>query len=1065
MLIFECKVHAAVRNNVETILQQVCAGKSSAAKSRKDISLLIRQEPQIALTENCALLDIKDVEENQKKLATVLIAAALDTVSQDDKATVILDSIPVDLPIASKQELPWRVWHRITRIAINFNKNQYAGMDALLDKTQADLNAAPMQRESIQGIIWQARGFLAFHRKQLPLATKWANKAQEIYQKSGLGKTMLMGDVYNLYTVIENVKANYAKSAKWAKAEYELRTNLGFGQDPEVLESLASIGTGLDQRGKFTEAEKYMLKALDIIDKNPDGDVDGQLGVFKNLGRLYRDQGQYEKAINLIDRGVTVVERNYGLDSPKLATVLGLRGETNLARGFPRLALQDFERASKIAKQKSEDLGLSAIFILRSGWIATLLNLGELDEAEKQIEEGLQLVKGKSDGDSKNQSQHLLLFRGILRINTKKYAKAETDLKDAETIFQDLRGKNSYYLINIRSLRCVAQVGAKIQVTSCRQLERILNILNDASPIFRVEVYERLAVQAAARANHQLALKYNLLGVAAANSVGSPAVRWPSLFGVATNLRRLGQKDRAIIFGKQALIEIEKIRNGLGKEQSEKFLANKLDVYRTVADWLARDGRLGESIQVLKLLKEEQFSDFITRDAGLVNAFYTDLTPFEKKELARLLPASHLSQPANAQLLDKKDKIGQNRRQAQAEKQEAAMLNSRLQGKSYIGSRVQATAEKKEADVLDQLTRTVPDGVLYVYAIFSEKMTLIFQAKNILRREELNKVQGDALIEIRTTLENMRPDSFPLDKLKTMYNWLGAPIVKAANDAKAHTVLLLTDGDLRAVPFAALYDGKKYMGENFAFVHLVPGGKTMEAKTDKNSKVIKTIQGLGVSNGWSNLAPLKNVDEELCAIVSGIVHGLESGKGKCRTDGHGKGSMVGDAWLNSEFTANRLRELTKVESKPVADILHIATHFRYRPNDMAHAWLLMGDGSQFNLSDMAKLSFEGREIVTLSSCQSGLPASDGLSGIGEEGLNMLVMRRGAHSVLGSLWPVYDVSTSDLMAKFYAHLANHLPVVALQLAQNEVRETRTNDRTWENPWFWAGFYLTQEIDPR
>ena len=71
---------------------------------------------------------------------------------------------------------------------------------------------------------------------------------------------------------------------------------------------------------------------------------------------------------------------------------------------------------------------------------------------------------------------------------------------------------------------------------------------------------------------------------------------------------------------------------------------------------------------------------------------------------------------------------------------------------------------------------------------------------------------------------------------------------------------------------------------------------------------------------------------------------------------------------------------------------------------------------------------------------------------------MMVARRGARSVLASLWPVDDASTGRLMEVFYSELRRVDAAEALRRAQAAVRDTAGGQ--WAAPRYWAGFYLTR-----
>ncbi|HWM89303.1 MAG TPA: CHAT domain-containing protein [Thermoanaerobaculia bacterium] len=78
---------------------------------------------------------------------------------------------------------------------------------------------------------------------------------------------------------------------------------------------------------------------------------------------------------------------------------------------------------------------------------------------------------------------------------------------------------------------------------------------------------------------------------------------------------------------------------------------------------------------------------------------------------------------------------------------------------------------------------------------------------------------------------------------------------------------------------------------------------------------------------------------------------------------------------------------------------------------------------------------------------------------GGEGLVGLVRAfqyAGARSVLASLWSVSDVSTADLMKRFYGHLREgQSKDEALRKAQADM----IRSQSFSHPYYWAAFQLT------
>jgi CHAT domain-containing protein len=100
-------------------------------------------------------------------------------------------------------------------------------------------------------------------------------------------------------------------------------------------------------------------------------------------------------------------------------------------------------------------------------------------------------------------------------------------------------------------------------------------------------------------------------------------------------------------------------------------------------------------------------------------------------------------------------------------------------------------------------------------------------------------------------------------------------------------------------------------------------------------------------------------------------------------------------------------------------VVHIASHFRFTPGTNADSYLLLGDDGRLTLEELWKRDyrFSNVDLLTLSACETAL--GDGADAGGEvEGLGALVQKRGAKSVLATLWSVADATTGLFMRTLY-----------------------------------------------
>ncbi len=93
------------------------------------------------------------------------------------------------------------------------------------------------------------------------------------------------------------------------------------------------------------------------------------------------------------------------------------------------------------------------------------------------------------------------------------------------------------------------------------------------------------------------------------------------------------------------------------------------------------------------------------------------------------------------------------------------------------------------------------------------------------------------------------------------------------------------------------------------------------------------------------------------------------------------------------------------------------------------------------------------ELVTISACYGA--GERAYSGEGLVGLAWAFLRAGAHNVIAGLWEVTDVSTDQLMDRFYDELEKGVGVdVALRTAKLSL----LHGNTFRNPYYWAPFQL-------
>ena len=294
------------------------------------------------------------------------------------------------------------------------------------------------------------------------------------------------------------------------------------------------------------------------------------------------------------------------------------------------------------------------------------------------------------------------------------------------------------------------------------------------------------------------------------------------------------------------------------------------------------------------------------------------------------------------------------------------------------------------------------------------------------------EVNADALTaEVRQFRRNLetRTTYGYLAQAEQLYNWLIKPIRSLLVENHINTLVVVPDGALRTIPFAALFDGERFLIQEFA-VAVAPGLSLVEPRPIERKQVRLLLNGL--SEPVQDFPPLNFVPGELGGIAP-----LYSSK----------------TLLNQAFN---LKDLKQQLAEEQYSIVHIASHGQF-DRDVRKTFVLTYD-TKLTLNDLEALirpsQYRGKpvELLVLSACQTA--AGDDRAALGLAGV---AVKAGARSALATLWFVNDQSTSALVTEVYSQLRNSPSISkarALQAAQIKL----LNDRRYRHPCYWSPYLI-------
>jgi CHAT domain-containing protein len=630
-------------------------------------------------------------------------------------------------------------------------------------------------------------------------------------------------------------------------------------------------------------------------------------------------------------------------------------------------------------------------------------------------------------------------------------------------------------ILRVLNELCERELSAPAQAPDCAETEQRLERAPDTAPDLRAAIYDNRSRLALALSDSDAARSFAVRAVAAAESTGTPEPLRQAYFQLASVLRGRDETKLAIFFGKQALAQIELQRShfvGEDRRFDSGFLRDKVAAYRSVADWLLELGRIDEGLAVLNLMKTEELRGFGVRDAVLPAeraALLTDEESALKDSYLRAVQAGAGANPELSRLssLDEAGKISPAEREmlrtllagkSQAEGERSARIEELLQTSGSPAASLKAQQQLIAAPALARAAASFgPDTAFAVYLLTEHHLRILATARGAQEEFRIPVAGAELQRDIGLFLDTIsqRRDSTALSQ--KLYATIARPVDEFAERHRVHRLALWLDGSLRYVPMAALSDGRRYLLDKYVIQIYTPAPE-VGARPARAGRA--QVRGLGVTQAVAGFPALPAVADELCYVVRGPIEGLHATSGACAAPSQGAGALAGQGFADTAFTERRFEELLAAPRD--FSVLHIGTHFRLRPGNALRSFLLLGDGSKLTLDTMGSLDFSAIDVVTLSACETGLGGARTDDGREVEGLSALVQRRGAGRVIASLWQVEDVSTAQLMRRFYAsfNAAHGDAALGLQQAQHALRSLADgNGKSYADPYYWAGFSVS------
>lgn len=478
-------------------------------------------------------------------------------------------------------------------------------------------------------------------------------------------------------------------------------------------------------------------------------------------------------------------------------------------------------------------------------------------------------------------------------------------------------------------------------------------------------------------------------------------------------LEKSDDPEQAVFFLKVSVEATQRSRRNLSSLEGglrRTYLGKVEHRYRLLFDVLMKSGRTAEAMSVMDLLKEDELRELDpllpSRDgedgqADAPSLFSGTSDQAAYREISRVTVTQSALGAEHAFLVEKRAKgglsDGEERRFAELDvligQSRAAFIEicDRLPELMEGEAGIVAARELDSLQARQETLRRMGEGTVLLHAVSTEEklyLVLVTPYAIVTKESGIGRTDLAALVtEFRTVLQD--PSRDPRQTAGRLYDVVVRPLEDELQGAGTRIIMLSLDGVLRYVPFAALYDGEKWLAERY------PTSIHTEAAADKlhagRPEGPVTARAFGVTAEYPGFPALSAVPQEIYGIVRNA--------GKDSTV-QNAGVIDGEARLDSEFT----RDALSMGLASGAPVVHLASHFRLDPQSHENTVLLLGDGNTLSLREIRldpSLVFRGLDLLTLSACDTATGSRRG-KGSEVESFGMVVQRLGASAVLASL---------------------------------------------------------------
>lgn len=477
----------------------------------------------------------------------------------------------------------------------------------------------------------------------------------------------------------------------------------------------------------------------------------------------------------------------------------------------------------------------------------------------------------------------------------------------------------------------------------------------------------------------------------------------------------------------------------LSRAQKESESVRNVNAYRLVVDIASELYNKTGDVRYFEVgfnTSEKSRAEAFVSEVG--TRLITKLTNPSVKEAAKIAESLTSQAPKEASMaLDITQSAGATRGLIQAQPEDSRKLEkvqsqyeSIVQKLSSEDGKVAQLISVNTLNLSSLKSLVEPDEIVLSYYLSIDKCYLFAVSSSDVKLKTIEWTPegiSSAVEKFRIMLQNRASTTYR-EAGRVLYDSLLAPV---RAEIAGKRIVIIPSGRLNTLPFGALWDGQRFVLEDFD-VTIIPNASTLQfIRSGKKLSASPSVLALG-NPANPNVSRLPGTENEVNTVKT-IFPGCQV------------------------FVGQEATETNAKEKMGSFEIVHIASHGLFNYEFPLLSCLALAPDAQndgfLQVHELYNLNLVNTNLVLLSACETGLSQIRKNDDV--IGLVRGFLYAGVPSIVASLWKVDDYATSVLMSNFHALLKlRNTKCEALRKAQLQVMRTQATS----HPFFWADFVL-------